>query len=171
MESSNKYKTGQIYKIVDVGYNKCYIGSTIEYLSKRMTKHRADYKRYKNEMMNYVCSFQLFDEFGTENRKIELVENYPCNSKEELRAREGFHIKNTICVNKVVPNQTFEEYYTINKPHILDAASKYYQQNKDAVLTRLTQPATCDCGCSVMLCNLKRHLKTDKHKTIMENKM
>ena len=30
----NKYQNSKIYKIVDVGYNKCYIGSTVEELSK-----------------------------------------------------------------------------------------------------------------------------------------
>ena len=31
----NRYENGKIYKITDVGYNKCYIGSTCESLSKK----------------------------------------------------------------------------------------------------------------------------------------
>ena len=31
----NRYEHGQIYKIVDAGFNVCYIGSTTEPLSKR----------------------------------------------------------------------------------------------------------------------------------------
>ena len=47
----NKYKRGKIYKIVDVGYNKCYIGSTAEKtLSNRMSRHRYDYKIYKQTL-------------------------------------------------------------------------------------------------------------------------
>jgi hypothetical protein len=46
----NKYQRGQIYKIVDVGFNKCFIGSTIEPLSKRMSKHRSQYKDYINNV-------------------------------------------------------------------------------------------------------------------------
>jgi hypothetical protein len=42
----NRYENGKIYKIVDVGYNKCYIGSTCESLSKRMERHRKQYKEY-----------------------------------------------------------------------------------------------------------------------------
>ena len=83
----NRYENSKIYRLVDIGYNKCYIGSTIESLSVRIAKHRADYKRYQNEKMNWMSSFDLFSEFGITHCKIELVESYPCKSKEELRAR------------------------------------------------------------------------------------
>ena len=44
----NKYQNGKIYKIVDVGYNKCYIGSTTETVSQRMARHRNCYKACKS---------------------------------------------------------------------------------------------------------------------------
>jgi hypothetical protein len=50
------------------------------------------------------------DEFGIENCKIELIENYPCNSKEELLKREGWYIKVTECVNKMVAGRTKQEW-------------------------------------------------------------
>ena len=37
----NKYQRGKIYKIVDIGCTKCYIGSTIETLSNRMSGLRS----------------------------------------------------------------------------------------------------------------------------------
>ena len=37
----NRYEKGKNYQIVDVGFNKCYIGSTCESLSKRMERHRS----------------------------------------------------------------------------------------------------------------------------------
>ena len=39
----------------------------------------------------------IFNEFGIENCKIELIENYPCQSKEELFKREGGHQSNRMC--------------------------------------------------------------------------
>ena len=48
---TNRYKHGKIYKITDVGYNKCYIGSTCESLSQRMTRHRSNYKIHQNKSM------------------------------------------------------------------------------------------------------------------------
>ena len=48
MEITNKYQNAKIYKIVDIGYNKCYIGSTCEELSQRMARHRIRSKRFLN---------------------------------------------------------------------------------------------------------------------------
>ena len=97
----SKYESGKIYKIVDVGYNKCYIGSTCEELSQRMARHRAIYKQYaKGKRASYVSSFDLFDEFGLDNCKIELLEAVAVNNREELRQQEGKHIQNNECINK-----------------------------------------------------------------------
>ncbi len=85
----NRYENGKIYKITDVGYNKCYIGSTCESLSKRMTRHREEFRAYQRGNAGYLTSFALFDVFGVENCKIELVETFACNTKEELLSREG----------------------------------------------------------------------------------
>jgi hypothetical protein len=41
-----------------------------------------------------VSVYVIFDEFGVENRKIELVELFPCASKMELERKEGECIKN-----------------------------------------------------------------------------
>ena len=85
----NRYENGKIYKITDIGYNKCYIGSTTETLSQRMARHKGRYKEYLSGGADNTRSHWLFDEFGVENCKIELVEIYPCNSKEELERQEG----------------------------------------------------------------------------------
>jgi hypothetical protein len=106
MESQNKYQNGKIYKIVDHGYNKCYIGSTYNTLSKRMSKHRESYQRFLDGKCYKTSSYNLFDEFGLDNCKIELIESYPCNNREELNAREGYLIIQTLCVNKVVVGRT-----------------------------------------------------------------
>ena len=44
--TDNKYTNGKLYKITDIAYNECYIGSTIETLSQRMAGHRNKYKLY-----------------------------------------------------------------------------------------------------------------------------
>ena len=78
MTQNNKYANGKIYKITDNAYTKCYIGSTIQPLSSRIGGHRRDYKRYLDGKRNFITSFALFEEFGVENCKIELMEEYPC---------------------------------------------------------------------------------------------
>ncbi len=109
---NNKYEKGKIYLITDVAYTKCYYGSTCEELSKRFWRHKGVYKTFLDGKCSYKHSIcQLFDEFGVENCKIELVELFPTQSKIELLQRECYYIKNNACVNKEVAGRTPQEYY------------------------------------------------------------
>jgi uncharacterized membrane protein YheB (UPF0754 family) len=78
-----------------------------------------------------ITTFSLFDEFGVENCKIELVELFPCNSKIELEQREGFYIKNNDCVNKTTAGRTQKEYREDNKEVLQEYFKKHYQDNKE----------------------------------------
>ncbi len=112
------YSRGKIYKIESINGEDgdIYIGSTTEkLLSERMSKHRSDYKRWKNE--NVKCkytSFILFDKYGVENCNIILLELVNCNSKDELLARERHFIKTLKCVNIQIPLRTIKEYHQDN---------------------------------------------------------
>jgi hypothetical protein len=128
------YKNGKIYKITDIAYTKMYIGSTCQPLSKRFTNHKKDYKLWKNGKRGKFTSFDLFDEFGIENCKIELIENYECNCKDELLKKEGEHIKNNDCVNKFIPCRTPKEYREANKDKLKEYNKEYQQANKDKIL-------------------------------------
>ena len=115
MDITNKFQNAKIYKITDIGYNKCYIGSTTESLSLRMARHRQKFKEFLNGSKgSHIRSFDLFNEYGIENCKIELIEYYKCDTLQELRRREGERIKNTECVNKFVASRTQQEYYEDN---------------------------------------------------------
>ena len=106
----NEYQHGKIYRVSDIGYNKFYYGSTIQTLAKRMGSHRKDYKMYKEgKRKNALAVFLLFDEFGVENCKIELVEQFPCNCRNELERREGFHTQPNECVNEYIAGRTSKE--------------------------------------------------------------
>ena len=127
----NKYQRGRIYKIVDVGYNKCYIGSTIEKLSNRMSGHRNTFKSFSRGVRKGQSSCKLFEEFGVEHCKIELIENYPCETKDELHRREGYYIQNTDCVNKLVAGRTKPEWIEANKEHLKTYKAEHHQKNKE----------------------------------------
>ena len=132
MEITNEYQNGNIYKIVDIGYNKCYIGSTTEELSMRMARHRSNFKQFlKGGKQAHTRSFDIFNEYGIENCKIELVEYFKCDSLAELRRKEGEHIKKTECVNKWVGGRTIKEYLYDNKSKIKERCKAYYEVNKD----------------------------------------
>ena len=98
----NKYQNGKIYQVVDVGFNKCYIGSTTEELSRRMARHRERYKDYcKGGGRKYERSMMLFDEYGQDNCKILLIKDFPCKSRAELEREEGTEIFNKKCCGNV----------------------------------------------------------------------
>ena len=138
----NKYEKGRIYKVVDIGYNKCYVGSTCEELSKRMARHRIDYIKWKNgNNRRYQTLFDMFDDFQVENCKIELIEYYPCISKEELLKREGYHIQNNTCINKRLEGRTNKE---------------YKRQNWD----KLNNPNICVCGGKFTFKHKSTHIKS-----------
>ena len=119
MEITNKYHNGKIYKITDIGYNKCYIGSTTEELSQRMARHRADFKQFlRDGKRPYIRSYDLFNEYGVENCKIELIQYFPCDTLQELRKKEGEYIKDIECVNKLVAGRTKHEWHEDNKDKI-----------------------------------------------------
>ena len=142
-----RYQKGKIYRITDIGYNKCYIGSTIELLSKRMGKHRSKYKSYLQGKYEFNTSFNIFEEYGVEFCKIELIELYPCNSKAELEAREGYYIRSEDCVNTRIEGRTNKErhhdfkynhkqYKIDNHEHIRQTAVAYYENNKEQMAVK-----------------------------------
>ena len=129
------YQNGKIYAIRSYQTDDVYIGSTTQSLSKRFSKHKEGYKRYLNGKDSNVTSYNIikFDDVY-----IELIENYPCNSKEELCRKEGQIIRQTEnCVNKRIERRTKREYYTDNKETINEkcreyhATSNYYENNKE----------------------------------------
>ena len=123
------YQNGKIYKIVSGDLT--YIGSTCEpTLARRMATHKGDYRVYLNGKRDYVTSFKLLE---NGNAEIFLLELFPCNSKDELHARERYHIENNECVNKVIPNRTRKEYYEANKDKIKEEKKLYYEVNKDKI--------------------------------------
>ena len=128
------YQLGKIYKLIDKYDNECipYYGSTTQkYLSCRLSQHVRNYRRYINNKTNLTTSYNLFKKYDIENIIIILVENYPCNSKNELEMKERFYIENNICVNKQIPTRTLKEYAIDNKEKIQNYQKDYRELNKD----------------------------------------
>ena len=172
----DKYKNAKIYKLVDVDYKMCYIGSTIENLSKRMRKHRYDYTRCQVDNDFKKCcpkSVTLFENYGLENVKIELIENFPCNSKEELRQREGYHIQNTDCINRCLAGRDKITYnrqrYQKKKESILQQYKEYREKHKEEIRERRKQLYTCICGSISTFDHKARHERTKKHIDFINN--
>ena len=184
----NKYQNAKIYKIVDVYYKKCYIASTCESLSQRMARHRRHYRFYQNNPKRSMTSFYLFDDVGIDNCKIELIESYPCQSKEELLKREGYHIQNNDCVNRCIAGRTPKEYkeyynplnqekikqgfknwYDENKDEWKQKVKPYREENKDIIKEKAKEKTICLCGAIVCKYKLQRHYESNKHQNYIAN--
>ena len=140
------YKNGKIYKITDLNYTKQYIGSTTQPLCKRLSHQKTV---YKNKDKNYynntktMCHL-LFDEFGVDNCIIILIEESPCENKEQLLMRENYYIKNEECINKkrtLITNQELKDYkhnYHINnKIKLCEKSRKYYEEHKEELKEKM----------------------------------
>ncbi len=151
------YSKSKIYKITSPHTSDIYIGSTVQKLSKRKAGHQEKYKIYlqTNDKHHYTTSFKLI-ELGPVD--ICLLEEYPCQSKEQLHARERYYIENNQCVNKYIPSRTDKEYYEDNKESIL---------SKDKIRNR--EKYTCECGATINRQHHVRHENSERHIKAMKS--
>jgi hypothetical protein len=129
----DRYKNSKIYKIVDNTNGNVYIGSTCEpTLAHRLAKHRGHYREYLKGGNRYITSFKILE---NNDYSIVLLEEFPCETKDQLLARERYYIENNECVNKKIPTRTKKEWTEKNQDKIIDYQKKYqkkYQeQNQD----------------------------------------
>jgi flagellar biosynthesis GTPase FlhF len=138
----NKYIDGKIYKLVHSNSELIYIGSTTKTLMSRFASHKI--------LSNSTTSRKLFEIDG--NVKIELIEAYPCSSKNELWNREKHYIElnKNVAVNIGIPLRTKKEssaenykknietnrekrkqYYESHKKQMIDQHKEYKEANKD----------------------------------------
>ena len=117
------YGNGKIYKIVNDVNGMTYYGSTTSKICKRMSCHRAEYKLKKSK---------TYEKFGNiEDCKIFLVEEYPCENKEQLCSRERIYIENNECINKNIPCRTVKEWGQDNKERIKETKKIWLEKNKE----------------------------------------
>ena len=84
-----------------------YYGSTIRKLNTRLKEHLSGFEKWlENKEETNFSSYRIFEKYGTDGCSIILVEDYPCNSKEELHKREGQYILENNCVNKCVAGKS-----------------------------------------------------------------
>ena len=76
------------------------------------------------------------NEVGGDKFKIELIELFPCGSKDELRKREGFHIRQIGNLNMVIEDRTPKEYRQTNRDKIKEYMVKYREDKKEQILQK-----------------------------------
>jgi hypothetical protein len=158
------FKQGKIYCLRSHQTDDIYIGSTTQTLSRRKAEHRRMYKRWQNGELNYITSFELTKH---DDCYIELLEEYPCDNRNQLERREGQLIRETDCVNKCIAGRTIKEWVEENKEKVGDYQKKYREENKEKI-KKYVEARKNDFKCEV--CNYSgckgdynKHLKTKKH--------
>jgi hypothetical protein len=164
------YQLGKIYKIECNVTGKVYIGSTCEpILARRLAGHITDYKRYLKGTYHYISSFKIF-----ENRDycIVLLEKYPCDTKDELLARERYWCNELECVNQrknpgmynLLGRKVYDKYNYENNKDIKNEKSKeYYNDNKD----KKNEKHDCICGGKYTHVHKALHIRTAKHQNYL----
>lgn len=172
------YSKGKIYTLRSHQTDQVYIGSTINPLYKRLGDHKCAFKRYQSGKTNFTTSFYLFK---FDDVFIELLEKYPCSSKEELTKREGELIRQEVkCVNKHIPGRSKFEYHIDNLDRIQAYHKEYhinhierrhayqrewYKTNIDSIKKSRNVRVVCECGVETSKDGLREHKKTLKHET------
>ena len=127
------YQNSQIYKLVSNMTSDIYIGSCLMRLSTRLSNHK--------KKTNECSSKKLFVDDAIIT--IVLIENFPCNTKNELKARELYHITSNNCINANKPfvceipfgdgKAYKKEYYAINAEQIKSKTKEYNAINAEHI--------------------------------------
>ena len=183
------YSQGKIYMLTSEQTPEIYIGSTKETLEERLTKHKSDYKRWLEGKYHYVSSYEILQ---YEDCEIKLIQNYPCNTEQELRKKEGEYQIMMDCVNKHIAGRTCKEYHKEyysrpevkehrkeyekkrpcrkeyrkeynQRPGIKEHQKKYREKNKEEIKKKASQKIKCICGSEIRKDNMRRHEQSKNH--------
>ena len=127
--------------------------------------------------MFFTSRFLYDEENGVE---IILIEEYPCENKEQLKRRERYWIENIEggCVNRYIPGRNHKEWEEDNKEHIQKKKKEYRQQhmedmkkkdknyyetNKERINKKKSEKITCECGRKVRRADMARHRRSEIH--------
>ena len=117
------YYNGKIYRIVCNETGKQYIGSTTSSLSTRLCQHKKYFKDGKSGTSREVLK--------NNNYNIILIEDYPCERKEQLLQQERYYIETMDCVNKNIPLRSRHEWYENNREQYISRQMIWNNNNKD----------------------------------------
>jgi predicted GIY-YIG superfamily endonuclease len=136
----NIYQRGKIYSMTghDGHY---YIGSTTMSLTDRFRHHKEFSKTHDTRVYEY-CK-----RVGWKNITMELLEDYPCDSSEELHEREEYHLapvrEDPLCLNTIrafltpeVRKMAVKQYYEENREQITCYQAWYSEENADQIKAR-----------------------------------
>jgi len=149
------YLDSKIYKLCckDVNIKDIYIGSTSQLLCKRKSAHKNscndeyNSKKYNLKVYNFIR-----DNGGFNNWDLILLDNVPCNNKEQLYSIERSYIEN------LKPSLNSQKPLGQNHSHYQNNIQKKIKSNINR-----NEKFNCVCGGKHTYNSKSQHLKTKKH--------
>lgn len=185
------YANGKVYKLVSTVDGKEYVGSTCCRLTDRKCHHKKTSVKYPNRRV-----YAHFIKIGMENMQIVLIEDFPCESSNQLKKRERYWYEQLKpALNMIRPQvtpgekkQRVKDYYQKPeiKAHKLEYSKEYRSrpeikahisqrsreyrnnpENKAHKSHRAAERIQCPCGATHSRGYASPHRKTAKHKNAL----
>jgi hypothetical protein len=153
-QAKGDYANGKIYRLVATGTEQVYIGSTCELLAKRLYNHNWCAAHPESQKPTMAC--KLYEEGRTV--AIELIEAFPCETRDQLLVRERYWLENTLtAINRNTPGGLgWKEARERRKEEFIAYMGEY--RAIDYV---------CECGAKIKRCEKARHERSKKHIALM----
>ena len=159
---------GCIYVIDCFDTEDLYIGSTCNFES-RKKQHKSNCSNDKCKAYNFKLYKTIREYGGWKNwAMFPIEEQIPL---EELKEREQFYIDTL--------EPSLNERYAIKDKELAAQRAiiykknympNYYQKNREEINKRKSEKIECECGEYYTHNHRARHMKTEKHMKLMENK-
>lgn len=132
-----RYKDSKIYKLVcEDGFY--YYGSTTATLTNRLSKHKSNSKIESSKLYTHIKTI------GWDKVSIQLIEQFPCENKQDLLRKENEYIlkakDDNLCLNTirayVTPEQRIidKQLQRDNSRDIINARARIYREdNKEKI--------------------------------------
>jgi len=99
-------RIGTVYQIVDRTNNNFYIGSTVESLSIRLSKHKSDYRRYNDGKTHFKQSYEIIKNNDFFIEEIECI-NFDDEIDLRLLERDYILLSYDYNINNSVPLRNY----------------------------------------------------------------
>jgi hypothetical protein len=182
------YSKIMMYKIVsnDLNIRECYVGSTTEF-TKRKYNHKSSCTNVNGKKYNLKVYQFIRDNGDWHNWSMVLIEMFLCTNHLESLQRERYwceHLNTTL--NSLVPSRSQKEYIVANIDHITDQQKQYREANREHIREQKKQyreehmekikyrkntVLICQCGCSYTRANKSQHIRSEKHKEYVNNRL
>ena len=130
---SQDFTKAKIYKITNDYNDEVYIGSTCNKLTKRFSQHR---NHCKNEDKKNSPLYSLMNEIGETRFRIQLICDYPCEDKYQLKQKEGEYIRDLGTLNKQIAGRTQQQYKEEHKEYYQEVKKKSAEKHKEENIVR-----------------------------------